>query len=134
MPWAIGQFFFFLFSYGKASKAFILSEKWEVRSDTKALDSVWDHSICQLLLLYTSKRYIFFCLMGRWLNGKKPSWFITPTSPEVVGSGSGTPHYCPDMPHAMSKSGLSGSGQWTHLRIPFFFIKKKKKKRDIFFW
>ena len=30
---------------------------------------------------------------------------------ELWGSGSGTPHYCPDVPHAMSKSGLSGLGQ-----------------------
>ena len=67
-------------------------------------------------------------LLGRWLNGRKPSWPITPGSPEVVDSGSGTPHYCPDVPHAMSKSGLSESGQWTHLRVLFFSSKKKKKK------
>ena len=67
-------------------------------------------------------------LLGRWLNGRKPSWPITPVSPGVVGSGSGTPHYCPDVPHAMSNSGLSGSGQWTYLRVPFFFHNKKKKK------
>ena len=66
-------------------------------------------------------------LLGRWLNGRKPSWPITPASPEVVDSGSGTPHYCPDVPHTMSKSGLSGSEQWTHLRVPFFSSKKKKK-------
>ena len=67
-------------------------------------------------------------LLGMWLNGRKPSWPITPASPGVVGSGSGTPHYCPDVPHAMLKSGLSGSGQWTHLRILFFFFYQKKKK------
>ena len=36
---------------------------------------------------------------------------LTPASLGVVGSDSGTPHYCPDVPHVMSKSGLSGSGQ-----------------------
>ena len=64
-------------------------------------------------------------LLGRWLNRRKPSWPITPASPGVVGSGSGTPHYCPDVSHVMLKSGLSGSGQWTHLRVPFFLLSKK---------
>jgi hypothetical protein len=67
-------------------------------------------------------------LLGRWLNGRKPSWPITPTSPEVVGSSSGTSHYCPDVPHTISNSGLSGSRQWTHLRVPFFTYPKKKKE------
>ena len=65
-------------------------------------------------------------LLGRWFNGRKPSWPITPASSGVVGSGSSTPHYCPDVPNAMLKSGLSGSGQWTHLRVPFFYYQKKQ--------
>ena len=64
--------------------------------------------------------------LGRWFNGRKLSWLITPTSPEVMGSGSDTSNYCPDLPHAMSNSDSSGSGQWTYLRVP-----SKKKKYDL---
>ena len=68
-------------------------------------------------------------LLGRWFNRRKPSWPITPASPGVVSSGSGTSHYCPNVPHTMSKSGLNGSGQWMHLWVPFFFQQKQKKKK-----
>ena len=41
----------------------------------------------------------------RWIN----NWKDYSSIPLRLDSG--TPHYCPDVPHAMSKSGLSGSGQ-----------------------
>jgi hypothetical protein len=56
----------------------------------------------------------------------KPSWPITPVSLGVVSLASGTLHYYPDVLYAMSNFGLSGPGQWMHLRVPFFLIKKKK--------
>jgi hypothetical protein len=43
-----------------------------------------------------------------------------------MGSGSDTPHYCPDVPHVMSKSGFKWVGTMNAPASPFFSSAKKK--------